>query len=140
MTNNRDILPSKKAELEAQAMAAAKRKADIVASSMRQDFTRTFKTESGKRTLAAIFKRSGFGKILLSADQRQGAIDPMATTYAAMEYNFYLWIRNLLPIELIQEIEDERRIDPSGTVRNNDTGNTTERASTRSRRRSSTAE
>ena len=136
MTQRREVLPSARAELEAQAIAAAKKKADIITSQMRQDFTRTFKTESGKRTLAAIYKRSGFGQIILSADKTQGQIDPMATTYAAMELNFYLWIRKLLPIELIQEIEDERRIQPSGTIIDNDTGSTVQRTSVKSRRQS----
>ena len=136
----REILPSAKADLEAKALAEAKARAADAAEDMRRDFTRTFKTESGKRTLAAIMQRSGFGKIILSADKTQGAIDPMATTYAAMELNFYLWIRNLLPVELIQEIEDERRIEPSGQRSNPNTGATIERASTRSRRKSAATE
>jgi hypothetical protein len=132
--NRRDVLPSSRSDLEAQAKQEAMKRAEMRASSMREDFTRTFKTASGKRVMAWLKKRCGFGQIILSADRQSGQIDPTLTTFAAMELNLYLEIRKHLPIELIQEIEDERRIEPSGHISHPTTEQPTERITSRRRR------
>ena len=132
----RDLLPSARAEADAQAKEQAMKRAEERSLSMRQDFTRTFRTESGKRVLAWLKDRAGFGKIILSADRQSGQIDPLLTTFAAMELNLYLEIRKHLPTELIQEIEDERRIQPSGHVNNPDTDQPIERVGSKRKRKS----
>lgn len=133
----RDLLPSARADADKLAKAQAMKRADERNLALRQDFTRTFRTESGKRVMAWMKERCGFGKIILSANPKTEEFDPMRTTFAAMELNLYIAIRNFLPTELIQEIEDDRRIQPSGTVNNPDTDQPTERVTTRRRRKSS---
>ena len=81
---------------------------------MREDFGRTFQTEHGKRVLAWIMERSGFGKPILSANQ-DGKIDPNATTFSAMELNFYLAIRRYVSTDILKQIE-YGDIKPSGTI------------------------
>jgi len=127
--------PSERAEIIAAAEAKARKLAQARSSEMREDFTRTFQTEHGKRTLAALYQRSGFGQVILAADGKTGQIDPMLTTFAAMELNNYIFIRNLLPIELVQEIEDVRRIQPSGSTIDPSTGSGTERRTSRGTRK-----
>lgn len=136
----RTQLPSERTDQkEAERKAAEERARDRIAS-MRQDFTKTFQTAHGKRVMAWMKERSGFGKVILSADTSSGKIDPMLTTLAAMELNFYLAIRSFLPIDLIQEIEDDRRIQPSGTIEQPSTGARIERVGSRSKRRRTASE
>lgn len=119
---NSGILPSERADKAAEAKKQAQKLRDLSAKALYQDFTKTFGTAHGKRVLAWIFTRSGFGKSILSASARDGVIDPLATTIAAQDLNFYIAIRDILPLELIQEIEDDRRIQPSGTIERTSTG------------------
>lgn len=120
--DRRETAPSSRADIEAQAKAEALAKAEARASNMREDFTRTFQTAHGKRVMAWLAARCGHNKIILSADRQTGRIDPEMTVFAAMELNLYLEIRKHLPTELLQEIEDVRRIEPSGTIRDDDNG------------------
>ena len=118
MTDNRELPPSERAEL---AEANKKKAAEIAQareSMIREDFGRTFQTEHGKRVLAYIMQRSGFGRVILSADSTQ-KVDPMATTFAAMELNFYLDIRRHIPVDTLQQIE-YGFIKPSGTIEDED--------------------
>lgn len=134
MENRRDMLPSERADAEAQAEKEIRERAEARASSLRHDFTRTFQTETGKRVLAWLHERCGHNKIILSANTKDGTIDPMMTTFAAMELNLYLEIRKHLPPQLLMEIE-YGHTDPSGTIREPVTGNTIERTGGKSRSR-----
>lgn len=134
---HRELLPSARSEADAAAIAEARKKADERSKGMREDFTRTFQTESGKRVLAWLKNRCGFRKIILSADRQSGQIDPLLTTFAAMEYNLYIEITNNLPINLIQEIEDERRINPSGSLSGDSTDKPNGRITSRRSRKPS---
>ena len=132
----RDLAPSERGLADQQAEAQMRERAENRAASMRQDFTKTFQTAHGRRVAAWLRKRCGHNQIILSADRQSGKLDPHMTLFAAMELNLYLEIRKHLPTELLQEIEDDRRIEPSGTISDTSTGRTAERASTRSRRTS----
>lgn len=109
---------------------------------MHQDFTRTFRTESGKRVLQWLRQRCGHNKIILSANAQNGTIDQMMTTFAAMELNLYLEIRKHLPTDILKEIENDRSIEPSGSLADDDTGSGTSRRTerTRDKRRQRTVE
>ena len=131
MEDLRELLPSAKAEAKAKAELEARERAEARAASLRHDFTMTFQTEAGKRVLAWLRQRCGHNKIILSAT-KEGTIDPMMTTFAAMELNLYLEIRKHLPPQLLMEIEYEY-IDPSGTVRDPITGGTIERTNSKPR-------
>lgn len=108
------ILPSKKAAIAEQEKIARDKKAVQRKDLMREDFGKTFQTEHGKRVLAYIMQRSGFGRVILSAD-RQGTVDPMATTFAAMELNFYLDIRQHISTDVLHQVE-YGLIKPSGSI------------------------
>jgi len=127
----RELSPSERSDKQREAEAEARARAEARASDMRHDFTRTFATKPGRRVLAWLKERCGFGQIILSADRQSGKIDPMLTTFAAMELNLYLEIRRHLPTELVQEIEDDRRTAPTGTIHDPATGKPVERVSRR---------
>ena len=81
---------------------------------LREDFGKTFNTDHGMRVLAWLKDRSDFGKVILSATPEKG-IDPMLTTYKAMELNQYLAIREYIPIEVLQKVE-YGLVKPSGNI------------------------
>lgn len=110
----RDLLPSEKAEAKASAEALLRGMTEQKLSLLREDFGKTFQTEHGKRVLAWIMERAGFGKVILSAD-KGGAVDPLATTFAAMELNFYLEMRKYIAVDVLQQIE-YGFIKPAGTA------------------------
>lgn len=110
----RGMLPSertaKKQELEAQ----AREQAEQVASSLREDFTLTFQTDHGKRVLAWLAQRCGWGLPPL-AGTPTGGIDEKITTHNAMELSLYIAMRQHIQIEVLQQVE-YGFIKPSGTV------------------------
>ena len=126
----RALLPSERADAEAKAKRELELRARARAEMMYEDFTRTFQTAHGKRVLKWLQERSGHNKIILSANGKDGTIDTMLTTFAAMELNLYLEVRKHLPPQLLMEIE-YGHIEPSGTIAEPDTGNTVERAGTK---------
>lgn len=111
----RDLRPSERADLDAVRAAEQQAIAAKRLSALRHDFTNTFKTDHGKRVLAWLMERSGFGKVILSADRKTGSVDPMLTTFAAMELNTYTTIRQYIDPTILQEIE-YGSIRPSGTI------------------------
>ncbi len=111
MTDN-PILPSEKAEKQAEDKKKAEAFADMKMSLMREDFGKTFQTEHGMRVLAWIMERSGFGKVILSADN-DGKVDPNKTLYSAMELNFYLAIRRHVSTNVLAKVE-YGEVKPSG--------------------------
>jgi hypothetical protein len=119
------MLPSEREAADQKAKQLADARAMDRLAMMREDFSRTFSTEHGRRVLAWIRQRSQHNQVILSATAQKG-IDPMLTTFAAMELNFYLEIRKHVPKTILKEIEYDD-IDPSGTVREPASGNTTER-------------
>lgn len=100
-----DILPSKKAakreadrrELEARLSEQRER----MTTAMRQ----TFATPEGKIVLRWLREECGFGKPILGANPATGEIDPMRTTYSAMQQGLYLRIRKFLTPEILREVE-----------------------------------
>lgn len=139
MIDRKSLLPSQREDAQNAAQQEIMNRAEARSAMMREDFTRTFQTESGKRVMAWLMDRCGFGKIILSADRQSGQLDPMMTTFAAMELNLYLEIRKHLPLKLTQEIEDGTRISPTGHITNPHTEQRTERI-TRKRTRSKPTE
>jgi hypothetical protein len=111
---NRPALPSERAENEDKVKKHLEDRANRINSMMREDFTKTFQTAHGKRVLAWIAQRAGFGKVILAADSTK-KIDPMATTFAAMELNFYTKIREYLPVDVLSQVE-YGLVKPAGTL------------------------
>lgn len=110
----RDALPSEKPDLIKDAKAFEKARADAVVSSLREDFGLTFQTDHGKRVLAWLAARCGWGKPPLAADA-QGHINAEFTIHNAMELSLYLKIREFIPIAVLQEVE-YGFVKPSGTI------------------------
>ena len=104
MINNRQLPPSTRGAKQAEDLKQAKdfdqKKQDL----MREDFAKTYNTPHGMRVLAWIMERSGFGKVILSAESG-GKLDPYATMYSAMELNHYLAIRRHVPTDVLARIE-----------------------------------
>jgi hypothetical protein len=111
-----NILPSEKGEAEKRHKAELEKLAEARLSELRHDFTLTFETEHGKRVLQWLRDRCGHNKIILSANRQNGGIDTMMTTFAAMELNLYLEMRNYIPNKILQELENDNRIRPSGSA------------------------
>ena len=112
--DQRQVPPSERQRIQREQDSQTKRNAQKQEDLMREDFALTFQTEHGRRVLAWMMERSGYAKSILSAD-RQGTVDPMATTFAAMELNFYLAMRRFIPIDVLQSVE-YGQIKPSGTI------------------------
>lgn len=112
MTKDKTILPSERADAQNEAIKKAEDLAERRLAMLREDFGKTFQTQHGMRVLAWIMERSGFGKIILSAEN-SGKLDPSATMYAAMELNFYLAIRKNVNVDILSRIE-YGEIKPSG--------------------------
>lgn len=129
----RDLPPSERAEAEAQAEQKLKELAASQASMLREDFTRTFQTEHGKRVLAWLAERCGWGVPPLSVDTHKN-IDPLRTTHNAMELSLYLAIRKYISIDVLQEIE-YGFIKPSGTIDNTETVSRKAKPSTKTRKK-----
>lgn len=112
--NTRDMLPSERAAAEAEQAAKAKNILETRQSMMREDFTKTFQTEHGKRVLAWLFERCGYDKSKLGATT-QGVLDGNLTIHNAMEETLYIAIRKFISIDVLQQIE-YGQVKPSGTI------------------------
>ena len=112
--SKKDLLPSEKAAALAEEKRQKAERESKRQELLREDFGKTFGTEHGMRVLAWLMRRSDFGKVILSAS-KDGAIDPHLTTYKAMELNFYLSIREFIPIETLQKVE-YGFVKPSGHI------------------------
>jgi len=110
--NNKTMLPSERDEKRQEDDKKAKDFAELKLSLMREDFGKTFQTEHGMRVLAWIMERSGFGKVILSAET-SGKVDPYSTLYSAMELNNYLAIRKHINTDVLARVE-YGEIKPSG--------------------------
>ena len=108
----RSSLPSERAEQQKKDKAAAEELQDLQLSMLREDFTRTFQTDHGKRVLAWIAQRCGHNVPPLAANQK-GEIDEKITTHNAMELSFYLAIRKYISVDLLKMIEFGE-VNPSG--------------------------
>jgi hypothetical protein len=86
---------------------------------LREDFGRTFQTQHGKRVLAWLAERAGWGKPPLAADN-SGLINEKHTTHNAMELSLYIKIRQFIPVDVLQQVE-YGQIKPSGTIEDPDT-------------------
>ena len=118
-----DKLPSRRAEIQGKTLKEKKEKSREAEEMMRHDFAMTFGTETGQRVLAWMMERSDFGKVILAAD-KNNCVDPMATTYNAMELNWYLAIRKHIPIDILTRVE-YGLVKPSGTIENQSSQRTT---------------
>ena len=114
MDNLRELLPSERADAKADAEAKAQKIVNSRMAMLREDFGRTFQTEHGKRVLAYIADRCGWGKPPLAANA-QGLIDEKITTHNAMELSFYMHIRKFISIDVLHQIE-YGLVKPSGTI------------------------
>lgn len=129
----RDLLPSERADAEAQAENKLKELAASQAAMLREDFTRTFQTEHGKRVLAWLAERCGWGVPPLSVDTHKN-IDPLRTTHNAMELSLYLAIRKYISIDVLHDVE-YGFIKPSGTIDNTENVNRKAVKSTKTRKK-----
>ncbi len=116
MTNDksRPALPSERQEAEDELKKKLSERSARASAMMREDFTKTFQTAHGLRILAWLKERAGFGKVILAADNKS-SIDPMLTTFAAMELNLYNKIREFLPVDVLSQVE-YGFIKPTGTI------------------------
>ena len=114
MSDLRDMLPSERADFKAEEAAKAKNLAGLRGDLLREDFTKTFQTEHGKRVLAYIAQRCGWRRPPLAANA-QGIIDEKITTHNAMEISFYLHITQFISIDILSQVE-YGKIKPSGTI------------------------
>lgn len=127
---DRILTPSERSEKQSQTEAERVRIIQARESALREDFTRTFQTESGKRVLAWFKERSGFAIPSLAAD-KEGNIDPLKTTFNAMELNMYLAIRRYIPTNILMEVE-YGTIRASGTVERVDDPTSSKRRTSKS--------
>lgn len=123
--SDKSLPPSERAEKQEKQQKEREALAAQKLGAMREDFTKTFQTAHGKRVLAWIFERAGFGKVILSANARTGEFDQMATMFAAMELNFYLEMRKHIDIATLQEVE-YGRVKPTGFIAPDDSDNTSQ--------------
>lgn len=114
MIDLRQLPPSEHADAKASALATQKEIEANRTAAMREDFGLTFQTEHGKRVLAYIFERSGYGKskVALGANR---TVDKDMTTFLAQEEAFYIDIRKYISIEVLAQVE-YGKVKPSGTI------------------------
>ena len=110
----RELPPSQKAEAKAEIETKLAKLSTLRGQLLREDFTKTFQTEHGKRVLAWLFERCGYNKPKLAATA-QGVIDETLTTHNAMEENLYIAIRKYIAVDVLIQVEYET-IKPSGTI------------------------
>lgn len=113
--NDREKLPSERAEARADHEAKLRKLAGQRTAMMREDFGRTFGTEHGKRVLAFICQRSGYNKSKIAA-RVDGGINTDMTVFLAQEETFYLELRKHIPIDVLKQVEYGDQIQPSGTL------------------------
>jgi hypothetical protein len=111
----RDLPPSERADKKAEIESKLKGVVEQRQAMLREDFGRTFQTEHGKRVLAYIADRCGWGKPPLAANS-QGIIDEKITTHNAMELSLYMHIRKFIHIDVLQQVEYGDKVKPSGTI------------------------
>lgn len=131
-TNNEEriLTPSERAQKQAETESERQRISAQREAALREDFTRTFQTESGKRVLAWFKERTGFGLPSLAAD-KEGNIDPLKTTFNAMELNLYIAVRRYIPTNILMEVE-YGHIRPSGSIDRVDDDTSTKRRTSKS--------
>lgn len=109
---DKELLPSRRAEAKQRENQKATEERIAREEMIKRDFAVTFGSDEGQRVLAYIMERCNFGKVILSADSSK-KIDPMATTFAAMELNLYLDLRAKIPADILALVE-YGSVKPSG--------------------------
>lgn len=115
--DQRTMLPSERAEKIAEAQQHNKEIAGRRTSMLREDFGRTFQTEHGKRVLAWMFERSGYGKSKVAMSR--AGVDKDMTLFLAQEETFYIEVRKHIPVDVLAQVE-YGKVRPSGTIEDND--------------------
>lgn len=110
----RELPPSERGEAKAADAARLKKLAEQKTAMLREDFGRTFQTEHGKRVLAWMFERSGYGKskVALATD---GGVNKDMTVFLAQEETFYIEIRKHVPVAVLAQVE-YGAVKPSGII------------------------
>jgi hypothetical protein len=100
-----DNLPSEKAAAKAANKAAIETKLQENRERLQGAMRRVFSSSDGQIVLKWLHDESGYGRPVLGANPSTGEIDPMRTTYSAMQQGLYLRIRKFLTLNILKGIE-----------------------------------
>jgi len=62
-------------------------------------------TDSGKELLKFLHRICGYDQVNLVVNRQTGEVDTVATTFNECRRGVYIQIRNLVPVEVLKEIE-----------------------------------
>jgi nitrogen fixation/metabolism regulation signal transduction histidine kinase len=62
-------------------------------------------TEAGKEFLRFLHRICGYAEVNLVVNRQTGEVDTVATTYNECRRGVYIQVRNLVPVEVLKQIE-----------------------------------